>query len=303
MWRVLSLSVSILRLSVCQKSPPYRKLGCRRRANYIASSMNTTIKYFKSQRKSRVIGTILSTIAAAVLASGVRPATALSVPAACYTDDGILVTPTSNTGHLIEWTLTVNFNHKLSKSSTPGCIALRDIRAGTMTYTVIKCPLLNNRGGALVGNGRADFDGALSIGCDLSSVPASAYDAFSVRGRITLPGAYSTATLATLRDMRFSANLDEGAQLGLESVYGGNPFSDRVPGVNYAGQRVDVTSMLGAARSGIALHQVDGRDLDMHGAQNFGFGNGETLLIGAAGEKWTAEEIIIDPGTLCCRPK
>ena len=234
------------------------------------------------------------------------PSTALAqggVPPACLDDNGAPHTPTV----VGAWVLILNFNHASSPTETRGCLASRTGPGpNQVSYAIQNCVLVNNKSGATVGGGRADFDGQFWIECSgLPKVPTNPpvgalYDYFYVSGRAAFPAAGGMQTLFAHPQVNVMTSVDASWHLTLNSRYGPTSFANTDGANSVAGQIVHVESLV---LNKVGAHYANQQKLQPTATvPPFQFDGGQTIRIGNVGEKWSLFELIIDPGPRphCC---
>lgn len=256
--------------------------------------------------QSRLIRGMLATAAALLIHAA--PASA-AAPAECYADNGVLVVPQPTSalpGHY-DWTLTLNFNHSLNNKTARGCYAIRMVGVTAVQFVVTKCPILNNAGGISIGNGQAEFDGNIVISCSLANVvnqhfgASALYEKFSVHSTLQFKR-MGKATLARTKQMSVVASANESGHLDATSMYGNAQIHDLDQSVRIFGRWIALDSVLLSAKSINGYHIMNGVDLPAQPGAPFFLDHTDSIQIGAVGDQFILDQLIIDPGTRCCRP-
>jgi hypothetical protein len=258
--------------------------------------------------------TLAAACAALVVAAPRQSALAApqhSAPTACRYN-GVALVPEVSPGHTYGWGLVVNFDHAPSATAVRTCLAERVIGQlpNQTRYTVgQQCAIVNNSANPPVrlGDGLAVFDGNLRLSCTLT-VPATAPDLFWIKTRALLPNPSQSYTFLSGAGLSsgssFTAQTDASCGLTLTSRYAQFQFNSTFPSgcgvMTEYGSRVapaSPTTQLGSHKVGATVSP-----------QSTGNGNlvlpaGFSFDIGAAGQPFTLDWLIIDPTPAkCCSP-
>lgn len=250
--------------------------------------------------RKRIIGGWLAFLLLAVILPmpiGTPVALAQSVPAACLTDSGQVVVPAPIVG---AWAMVLNFNHPLSATTTTGCrittIALQPTQQ--IAYNLVTCPLVNNSGGGQVGGGAATFDGNFWLSCP-NGLPAAPppYTGFLIHGRMQFvtSAAIGTRTFTLFQhpDVDFTAELRTNTLAKLTSRYGFATYQTGGLATNATSAPVSLGSAIGM---GLDQHRVNGSSYPFTTPiSTFGYDFTKPFTIGAAGQRWTLYEMVVDP--------
>ncbi|NJM40613.1 MAG: hypothetical protein HC853_07500 [Anaerolineae bacterium] len=231
-------------------------------------------------------------------------------PAACQSSIvGGPVIPQLKSGSIYSWSFVANFNHAKSEVNIVGCLTEAEIGPlgnVVLFVSLVSCSIVNNVATpkALFGDGTAVFDGSAYIRCSLPLMAAHRPDNFWISTRTKLPLAGKTHTLLASGAAKYEARTDTVCSLTLRSTYTNTLNLQPTVFANAAG----------AAKCGVMfnsvtriqpkkiLHYVDGIEVTpIHtGTVRIGIPQVFEFQIGAVGEIFTLDEIVIDPRPLSC---
>ena len=223
-------------------------------------------------------------------------------PTACKIDGQALNPPTGN------WMWAANFDQALSATKVKGCMAMRDA-AGTVHYLVAEyCTVMNNTAGKQFGNGLAQFDGNAFLRCAINVPPPFNPPSFWVHARAKFSTSIQTVTntLIASNPITFTAQTNPACQMTLNSTYNDIAFASAT-GMSGCAAFVQIDSnVVQSVQPAQGVHWVGanafGPTLD---AGNFVLPATYTFDIGAAGQMFSLDWIMFDPGGggRCCGPQ
>jgi hypothetical protein len=225
-------------------------------------------------------------------------------PAECVFN-GALVRPVVPAGYTWTWAFVANFNHAPLVNQTRACLAIAFAGVSTVQYTVVTCPVEGSLA-APIGGGTVVFDGGGAIRCDLALVSAATPGMFRQQARAILPSGSLTHTLASSDAFSFRASTNPAClTMTLASAYGSLAFQNGTGGICGAyvrlGSAIEKTSASTSSFKG--AHFVNGASLgNMSLLGTFGLTQNFSIRIGAAGESFTLDELMVDPPGKCCSP-
>jgi|GEM_PF-6981872 len=217
--------------------------------------------------------------------------------------NGQLVVPVMTSGKGTAWVFVTNLDQPLSKTTVRGCMAVRT-SSGT-TYTPDNyCTVMNNTANRQFGNGVAEFDGNAYLQCTIPN-PVEPAPQFWMHARAnfsTTPNG-TTFTMLNSAPMSFTVDTDAACLLKLNSRYNNMLFAHAT--VNQCGSFVEVHSNLiqslspprGSHR--IGLNNFYG-PTNLQGT--FGLPANLSFTIGAVGQVYSLDWLVIDPPGNCCNP-
>lgn len=230
------------------------------------------------------------------------PVHAQNVPTACLTDGGQPVRPNAaylSPGWTTAWAMILNFNHAPSATTTTGCVAtISAVNPAQVSYQLVQCPLINNTAAVTVGGGAADYDGNFWIECPGVTNNRNTYTSFGVAGRAQYPVPGSTFTLFDHPSVTISVAISPIWRTDLTSRYGANSYTNPVPPGSVIGKVVGLKSEV---LDSVGTHYVNGNAL----TPNFTpgpivFDESRPMRFGAAGQRATLYQVIVDPPGHCC---
>ena len=221
--------------------------------------------------------------------------------------NGSLVQPVVPPGYTWSWAFVANFNHAPLSNLTRGCVAIATVGVPTVqyTYTVVTCPV-EGKIGTPIGGGMVNFDGGGSIRCDLDLLAAATPGMFRVQARATFPTGSITHTLTSSEYFSFRTTSDSTCSLlTLNSAYNTMAFqhvASSLCGTQVSlGSQITKTSPTSNVYKG--THRINGAGLgDVSVTGSFGIPEHFSIWIGATGESFSLDELVIDPPGHCCSP-
>ena len=255
--------------------------------------------------------TLLRWVALAALLAGlVIPASAAQAAEtsqgalnACKVN-GQLVVPIIVSGKSSAWVFVTNFDQPLSRTTVAGCLATRNA-SGTTYLPDNYCTVMNNTANQQFGGGVAQFDDNAYLQCTIPNPPEPA-PLFWVHARASLPTTLNgdSFTLLASQLLSFTVNTDAACLLTLNSRYNTMLFSHTT--VNRCSSFVDLNSnLVQTTATPKGNHRIGLTNL--YGPTNltglFALPANLSFTIGAVGETFTLDYLVIDPPGNCCNPK
>jgi hypothetical protein len=245
--------------------------------------------------------------ASTVISIGPVPAHAQSSPGPCKVN-GVLVDPPLPPGVAQRWLFIANFDHPKSATDTVTCLVIKTATGTTYDVGTHHCTVVatSNPSRRRFGSGVARFDGDAYLQCTINPTPPPLDPPnVWVYARVNIPTALTTTTntLVTSDDIDFNVQSDPTCAWTLNSRYDAFAFSHATTGT--CGSFASIESHLLNGANGEGRHRVtipSGTTFygPTAGNVSFAFSPVFSFRIGAQGETFTLDYVIIDPDSVKC---
>jgi hypothetical protein len=215
-----------------------------------------------------------------------------------------LVNPIVPPGQSFTWMFVANFDHPKSATKSTGCLATRQSGQVTQYQVGDYCTVMNNTANVKFGGGTAPFDGNAYLQCAITIPGNHAPPQFWTHARPNIPTTIqgATYTLISSSDITFTAQTDPLCVVTLSSQYDDIAFAHAT--LPACGSFVRVDSHLNQSiQPPLGTHFVGGMAFGpTQGSGSFALPANFSFQIGAAGQIFALDWLVLDPPGGCCRP-
>ncbi len=267
--------------------------GLRQYSDYMARTFST--------QTAVIITTLIASISLqsprTIAQARTQPRIASAVPTLCVYN-GSPIEPRVTASNTYAWAVYASFDHPISAAAATVCFATATWAGGApaITYTLLSCPIVSN-GGAQIGGGKADFNGAGHIACPITTLTDTFGPPFALSARGKFP-ANAAFTVIDAPDIGFTVQRNAGCTLTLASRYDAIAAAHTSAPVACNGTH-NVKSVLVVVNGVSTLaHRVNAQ---APGSTNVVGGAvvpaAFTLKIGGPGAAaYTLDDVLVDPG-------